>query len=529
MCAMNLEDTTLRIRNLFLPVVALSLAFTFFYSLLDWFLVARNGWIPLDEDVADIWLPGGFAWILVIFLIQPRLRMLNLRDKRKNLPPLYHFAAVAVVAVPAIIAQGYVRTATGDIAHVADISLVSSNKPSKFYVADNVCMHLNRPVSHAFITTSGKGNQTLNFDFYVLAPVCSASGTTDQRLIWLGLKFHQSMSNSASKADKNIAYDEFVRKSLQSFNAEDPRDYKFLETLGHNSDRKRFDKTLKVANNSLPFPMILIPHREPFEKRTGDRLAWLTGSIVCGLLLWLVLVFIRPIERAQGAHAQEMHKQGTIQPHGWLRTFTSFKSDYGLPFLLFANIAVFLVMAFAGLGVMSFDSDDLLAWGANYRPAIHGLGIFRLIASQFVHGGLIHLMNNLYGLLFTGLFLVPVVTKGRLIACYLFCGLGGSIASVLVHPATISIGASGAIFGLFGILLTLVLLRDPRLEQTRKLIFLNTGIFVALNLLIGAATPGIDNAAHLGGLLAGVLLATGIFLSHRLRLSRMATRPASAR
>jgi rhomboid protease GluP len=529
MRAMNLEDVTLRIRNLFLPLVALSPAFTASYSFLDWFLVARNGWIPLDEDVADIWLPSGLAWILVIFLIQPRLRMLNLRDKRKNLPPLYHLAAVAVVAMPAIIAQGYVRTATGDITHVADISLVSNNKPSKYYVADNVCMHLNKPVGHGFITTSGKGNQTLNFDLYLLAPVCSASGTTDQRMIWLGLKFHQSMSNSASKADKNSAYDEFARRSLQSFNAENPEDYKFLEALGHNSDRKRFEKTLQAANYDLPTAMILIPHPEPFEKRTGDRIAWLTGSIVCGPLLWLVLVFIRPIERAQGAHAQETHKHGTIKPHGWLRTFTSFKGDYGLPFLLFANIAVFLVMAFAGLGVVSFDSDDLLAWGANYRPAIHGLGFFRLIASQFVHGGLIHLMNNLYGLLFAGLFLIPVARNARLIACYLLCGLGGGIASVLVHPATISIGASGAIFGLFGILLTLVLLRDTRLEQTRKLIFLNAGIFVALNLLVGAATPGIDNAAHAGGLLAGVLLATGIFLSHRLRLSRMATRSASAR
>jgi rhomboid protease GluP len=138
-------------------------------------------------------------------------------------------------------------------------------------------------------------------------------------------------------------------------------------------------------------------------------------------------------------------------------------------------------------------------------------------------------MNNLYGLLFAGLFLVPVVRKARLIACYLFCGLGGSIASVLVHPATISIGASGAIFGLFGMLLTLVLLRDTRLEQTRKSIVLNAGIFVALNLVIGAATPGIDNAAHLGGLLTGVLLAAGIFMSQRLRLSRMPIRPSSAR
>jgi hypothetical protein len=150
---MNLEGITLRIRNLFLPLVALSLAFTASYSFLNWLLVVKNGWIPLDEDIADTWLPGGLAWLLVLFLIQRRLRILNLRDKRKNLPILYHLAAVAVVAVPAIIAQGYVRISTGEVTHVADAAPISINSPSKFYVADNVCMHLNRPVSHAFVTS----------------------------------------------------------------------------------------------------------------------------------------------------------------------------------------------------------------------------------------------------------------------------------------------------------------------------------------------------------------------------------------
>lgn len=165
---------------------------------------------------------------------------------------------------------------------------------------------------------------------------------------------------------------------------------------------------------------------------------------------------------------------------------------------------------------MSFDRDELLAWGANYRPAIHGLGIFRLITSQFVHGGLVHLANNLYGLLFAGMFLTPVVVNGRLIACYLLCGLGGSIASVLAHPATVSVGASGAIFGLFGILLTLVLFGDTRLAKARKFIFINAGIFVGLNLLIGAATPAIDNAAHLGGLLTGALVGVALFVLNRM-------------
>jgi rhomboid protease GluP len=526
---MNREGVTLRVHNLFLPLIGLSAAFTIGYSFLNWLLVAKNGWIPIDEDMANIWLPGTLAWILVISVFQRRLRLLNLRDKRNNLPFLYHFAAVAVVAAPAIIAQGYVRTATGDITHVEDAALIPSNSPSKFYVADNVCMHLNRPVSHGFVSTSGKGNQTLVFNLYVLTPVCSTTGTTDQKSVWLGLKFHQTMNNSASDADKNVAYDAFVRESLQSFNAEDSRNYQFLETLGHNSDRKRFEKTLQLEAYDLPFHVILVPHRERFENRSGNRLEWLLWSIVVGPLLWLGMIFLRPIQKTKTDSATDTHSQTKSRPRpSWLTFFTAFGNDYGLSVLLCTNIAVFLVMAFSGLGVQGFDSDDLMAWGANYRPAIHGLGILRLITSQFVHGGLIHLINNLYGLLFAGLFLLPVVTKWRLIACYLLCGLGGSVASVLMHPATISVGASGAIFGLFGILLTLSLLRDTRLEQTRKFIFINAGIFVALNLAIGATTRGIDNAAHLGGLLTGAVLAAGLFLSHRLRLSRIPTRPDSA-
>jgi rhomboid protease GluP len=186
-------------------------------------------------------------------------------------------------------------------------------------------------------------------------------------------------------------------------------------------------------------------------------------------------------------------------------------------------------MAISGLGVMSFDRDDLLVWGANFRPAIHGIGVFRLITSQFVHGGLIHLANNLYGLLFAGVFLTPVAVNGRLIACYLLCGIGGSVASVLVHPATVSVGASGAIFGLFGILLMLVVFGDARLAKARKFIFLNAGIFVGLNLLIGAATPAIDNAAHLGGLLTGALIGVALFVLNRFNHQRSRVTPREHR
>ena len=75
----------------------------------------------------------------------------------------------------------------------------------------------------------------------------------------------------------------------------------------------------------------------------------------------------------------------------------------------------------------------------------------------------------------------------------------------------------GAIFGLFGILLVLLLLNDARFIQVRSGILVNAGIFVGLNLLIGAGTPGIDNAAHVGGLAVGAALGMGLFLVQRFR------------
>jgi rhomboid protease GluP len=524
---MNRQVIDLKLRRLILPLLLLTFTFTFAYSFLNWLLVAKTGLIPLDEDIVDSWLPGALAWILVIVLIQPRLRLLKIRDKRNDFPFFYHFAAVAIVAVPAILAQGYVKTATGDVTHVKDVDVISTSPRTKYYIARNVCMHLDKPASHGFATNVGRSNETLVFDVYVIAPICSTTNEASvERQVWLGLKYRQSVSNSASDAVKKSTYNSFALQSLHAFNAEDPRRYQFLETLGHNSDRKRYEKTLQLTDYRVAAPVILIPHLEPFEQRTGTRLVWLLAAFTIGPLVWLTMVMVPALDQTRIASAVESTDPARPPPPSFmLHLFVPTRVFYGLPILVDTNIAVFLAMALAGLGVMSFDPDDLLAWGANYRPAIHGFGIFRLIASQFVHGGLIHLANNLYGLLFAGLFLSPVVMNGRMIACYLLCGLGGGIASLVTHPATMSVGASGAIFGLFGILLTLDLLGDTRLAVMRKVIFIGGGIFVGWNLLIGAATPGIDNAAHVGGLLTGAVIGVALFVRNRFSRQKPRVRP----
>jgi len=106
---MTRRFVALRIRRLFLPMVYLSAGFTAAYSLLNWLCVAKTGLIPLDESVANLWLPCGLAVVLVIILMRPHLRLLQIHAKRSNLPSFYYLAAIAVVAIPALVAQGYLH------------------------------------------------------------------------------------------------------------------------------------------------------------------------------------------------------------------------------------------------------------------------------------------------------------------------------------------------------------------------------------------------------------------------------------
>ncbi|KAF2081827.1 rhomboid family intramembrane serine protease [Flavobacterium sharifuzzamanii] len=162
---------------------------------------------------------------------------------------------------------------------------------------------------------------------------------------------------------------------------------------------------------------------------------------------------------------------------------------------------------------MSFNGQDLLNWGGNFRPFTINGQWWRLLTNIFLHGGLIHLVSNMFGLLFIGLFIEPVLGKTKYLVVYLITGILASCASIWWHEATVSIGASGAIFGLYGLFLSL-LLRNVFPPDFSKTFLTTTLIFIGYNLIMGLA-GGIDNAAHIGGLLSGFII--GIIISKSMK------------
>lgn len=170
--------------------------------------------------------------------------------------------------------------------------------------------------------------------------------------------------------------------------------------------------------------------------------------------------------------------------------------------LLIINLTVWLAMTLAG---GSTDPDVLIRFGAKANPLIADGQVWRLLASMFLHIGLTHLLFNSYALFVFGIEVERLYGSTRFLTIYLLAGLWGSVASFALGPA-LSAGASGAIFGLLGTMLAFFRSNREKFGKWGRQRLLNLVVIAGLNLALGFTVPGIDNLAHLAGLLSGVAL-----------------------
>ncbi|MEY2918268.1 MAG: hypothetical protein RIS73_1982 [Bacteroidota bacterium] len=169
------------------------------------------------------------------------------------------------------------------------------------------------------------------------------------------------------------------------------------------------------------------------------------------------------------------------------------------------NVLIFILMAINGAGIFEPDGLVHIKWGSNYSPLTLSGDWWRLITNVFIHFGIIHLAMNMYCLYMVGIYLEPMLGKAKYTTAYLCTGILASIVSLWWHKDPVnSAGASGAIFGMYGLFLALLTtnlipkaVRQPQLQSI--------GIFVVYNLFRGMK-GGVDNSAHIGGLISGFII-----------------------
>jgi membrane associated rhomboid family serine protease len=203
--------------------------------------------------------------------------------------------------------------------------------------------------------------------------------------------------------------------------------------------------------------------------------------------------------------------------------------------MVWANALLFLLMVWTAhdlslLAVLlqGFDHRQLAQWGANSAGLTQGSGAWRLLASAFLHGNLLHIGMNLLVLRQLGPTAERLFGSLAFVGVYLLSALGGSIASLGWHAhmgqPTLSVGASGAIFGVMGATVGFALARRDAVPPRIYRSLLQSGVFfTVVNVGLGLSLAVVDNAAHLGGLFVG--LASGAALSRE--LPPAAQRPAA--
>lgn len=170
-------------------------------------------------------------------------------------------------------------------------------------------------------------------------------------------------------------------------------------------------------------------------------------------------------------------------------------------FIVVLNIIFYIITAILSKNIFSSDINVLVYMGAKVNQLISYGQYYRLILCMFLHGGIIHLGLNMYALVAIGPLVEKIYGKLKYIFIYFFSGIIASVFSYIFSPS-ISIGASGAIFGLFGATLIFALKMKNRINK--EFIYSIFSV-IAVNLILGFSVANVDNFGHVGGLLGGIV------------------------
>lgn len=183
---------------------------------------------------------------------------------------------------------------------------------------------------------------------------------------------------------------------------------------------------------------------------------------------------------------------------------TKYKDTLITNILVGINVLMYLITVLVSKNLLDIDSLTLLSFGAKLNVLIDRGQVWRFLTCAFLHGGFFHIAFNMYALKIIGVEAEYAFGKVKYIIIYLISAIGASIFSYVFNPDSISVGASGAIFGLFG---AMIIFGIKNKDKIGKGYIINLAQVVIINIIIGITLSNIDNSAHLGGLIFGAISA----------------------
>jgi len=506
-----------RFNYLFKPYILTLLTLIIGYTFIHWVVFIELNLFHLNEVITNFVFPIILTGLACLFTIRPRFKILKLEAKHKNWIDFYSSIVWISMTIPVILAQEFMVEASGDITELNSINSINKSKLTKYYTIREYYIDKKIMGVNSVFDVSGRYNESFNMYIYITIPIFSKSIDTNEIApgAWLGILYEKSISNKLKLDEKEKQFKRFVDETQKEFYTKNVSDFLYLKRLWDSDKRQYFIEAVKSNPRYKPNEIIFEPINESLKSRSANKLVWVLESSIMSLIIWFIMILVPKINvhKLRTLEEGNLIKKNREDLLDFIHLLLPRESYFITPILIYINIFIYILMATMGYGVITFKVQDLVLLGANYGPYARGGDWWRLLTNIFLHDGLFHITTNICALLMVGLFLEPILGKLKYFIVYIFTGITASIASIYWYEASISYGSSGAIFGLFGVLLSLLLKKTFQSHITKSFL-INIIFFVGFSFLMGLIGT-VDNAAHIGGTLSGFII--GLFMNSKIK------------
>ncbi len=470
--------------------------------MIRWFLEVKLGFLPIQDIWLDFMFPFFFSYLTVSIWLNKRIQILDIQNKKKDHSFNYKLAMVVLITVPFIISQNYISSASYDLNHLASPTEIHNLKNEKFFKIDQFNVEQQKCISYVTSKITEKYNDDLDFILYYACPFEEANTS-----VYYGIKYSKRIDNDITDVQKQAEYESFLAKSKTKFAQVDFQKVDYFKKETYSNFLKGYEAAIleKHPKANPENQVILIPKNGSFVNRNDGTFKWFFIMLGVAFFIYSLMVAFPKLNK-KGLKAFHNNKNFYESSFSFfLNLLIPVGKSKGLSFLLLCNCIVFLVMVCLGVDFLYPTSKELFEYGGETKESIMQGEYWRLLTSIFIHRGANHLFSNLVTLSIAGFFLEPILKSFKLVILFLLCGVLSGIASIYWYPVGVSIGASGAISGLFGLLVIFNLFKifNASITYIIWMIF-----FTLLFIMIFSAfvMSNISHAAHIIGFISGFFI-----------------------
>ena len=502
-----MKDISIKLRYIFVRYLLISIGFILIYSTFRWYFDYKLGILRLKKDLLDFWMPFILPLLTTTIWLRREVRILNIGGKNDNAYFGYQFVAAMAIFVPTLITQEYIEASSSKLIDVNSVYEIEKAKSIDCYTIKDFNVVKDYAGAHRASRTSGKHNQDLNFTTYFVVPIVDYSNQIDleSHKYWYGFKYTERMSNHASDQKKNERWKIFYEECIQKFEHYDFTNFQYLQGVPFSDDRDGYIEAIKNRQENVNSEKLIVlePINEAFAQKTGNKFAWIFGSFAIGSFVFLLMVLIPSVNKTELKRYIDKKPLKEDDLKDFIKFLIPGGDHFTTAILIDINLIIFLYLVFTGMNIISATPEELLELGGNRRYEVLNGEYWRLFTSMFLHGGMMHVLMNLVGIGLTCSLTEPILGRWKTLIAYLISGIGASLMSIYWHENAVSVGASGAIFGMMGVMIALLITKKDKGYGGAYPIIL--GLYGGVGLLFGLL-GGIDNAAHIGGLITGFVI-----------------------